>query len=307
MTLVASLITQPSSIAIEGGKPALGENVVTFIQRDNATGNISGPLCSAGLIAPRIVVTAKHCIDAFNTKDAGRLVRENWEVTFPGSDVSSSKLQTAKILSIFANPGEFTTTDDIAVIVIDREFPVQSNLKVATPEDMSQLRAVQAKSITYGYGSNSTSFLQSTKPLKIENRIVQDFPDGGSGLELFAIQYLNPDSYICGGDSGGPNYVLWENITYYIGPTGFGTRPGCEKGLVGDFYSGGTAVAYKLNIVKDAENYLSQIKLVESASLERAATKAVITEKTIICLKGKSLLKVVGKNPKCPAGYKVKK
>ncbi len=35
--------------------------------------------------------------------------------------------------------------------------------------------------------------------------------------------------------------------------------------------------------------------------------KPVSKDKTILCLKGKSSLKVIGKNPKCPAGYKVKK
>jgi hypothetical protein len=35
--------------------------------------------------------------------------------------------------------------------------------------------------------------------------------------------------------------------------------------------------------------------------------KPVVKEKVIVCLKGKSSLKVIGKNPKCPAGYTVKK
>jgi hypothetical protein len=35
--------------------------------------------------------------------------------------------------------------------------------------------------------------------------------------------------------------------------------------------------------------------------------KPVIKAKTLTCLKGKSSLKVIGKNPVCPSGYKVKK
>jgi hypothetical protein len=45
----------------------------------------------------------------------------------------------------------------------------------------------------------------------------------------------------------------------------------------------------------------------KAAADKAAADKAAAKEKTIICLKGKSSLKVIGKNPKCPAGYKVKK
>jgi hypothetical protein len=37
-----------------------------------------------------------------------------------------------------------------------------------------------------------------------------------------------------------------------------------------------------------------------------AASKTVAKEKTIVCLKGKSSLRVVGKNSKCPTGYKKK-
>jgi hypothetical protein len=45
----------------------------------------------------------------------------------------------------------------------------------------------------------------------------------------------------------------------------------------------------------------------DKAAADKAAAKPIVKEKTIVCLKGKGSLKVIGKNPKCPAGYKVKK
>jgi hypothetical protein len=33
----------------------------------------------------------------------------------------------------------------------------------------------------------------------------------------------------------------------------------------------------------------------------------VVSKKTIVCVKGKTIKKVSGSNPKCPKGYKVKK
>ena len=260
MLLVSSL---PSAWAIEGGKIASGENVVTFVLRNAQTQKLSLPTCSGSLIAPRIVVTAKHCVVGYNSSITW-LINEKWEVTYPGADIQSAELKTAKILSTFANPGEFTTTDDIALVVIDREFPVSENLRVATPADMVRLRSAQAPSVTYGYGSTATSNLQTFLPYKIENKLVQDFPDRSFGLEVFAIQYLQEGSYVCGGDSGGPNYILSESFMYFIGPTGFATRPGCAKGLVGNFHSGGTAIAYKTNLIKDAESYLAGIKIAEA-------------------------------------------
>jgi nucleoid-associated protein YgaU len=47
----------------------------------------------------------------------------------------------------------------------------------------------------------------------------------------------------------------------------------------------------------------------EKAAAEKAAVKpkVMVREKTLTCIKGKSSLRVIGKNPKCPTGYKVKK
>ena len=45
----------------------------------------------------------------------------------------------------------------------------------------------------------------------------------------------------------------------------------------------------------------------DKAAADKAAAKPVAKDKTIICAKGKTSLKVIGTNPRCPAGYKVKK
>jgi membrane protein involved in colicin uptake len=47
---------------------------------------------------------------------------------------------------------------------------------------------------------------------------------------------------------------------------------------------------------------------VEAKAQQEAAVKAALTKKTTItCVKGKLIKKVTAVNPKCPAGYKVKK
>jgi len=279
----------PSALAIEGGKSAISENVVSFVLRNSTTGTLSRPTCSGGVIAPRIVVTAKHCVTGFNSSITW-LINKNWEVTYPGSDIESKELITAKIVTIIARPGEFTTQDDIALIVIDRDFPVPSNLKVANDEDMNLLRRAEPPSLTYGYGSTATSNLQTYLPFKIENKFVRDFSDRSFGQEVFAIRYLNSTSYICGGDSGGPNYVQYGEFLYFIGPTGFATRPGCAKGLEGNFHSGGTAIAYKLDLVKQAEVFVEKLKaeeLIAAAELKakQEAEARVIAEKIAAELK----------------------
>jgi hypothetical protein len=308
--------------AIEGGESALSENVVSFVLRDLTRNTLSRPTCSGGMIAPRVVVTAKHCLKG--------LIDSKWEVTYPGADIESKDLITSKIVKIIARPGEFTTEDDIALIVIDRDFPVTQNLKVANREDMIRLRNLEPPSLTYGYGSTASSLLQTYLPFKIENKLVREFPDKNwsSSEEVFAIKYLSPTSYVCGGDSGGPNYVWSGEFLYFIGPTGFATRPGCEKGLKGNFYLGGTAIAYKLDLLQEAEIFVEKTKVEELNSVaqqkrnqeaeaqaaaelkvkQEPVTKAVVnTKKTITCFKGKITKKVTAIKPKCPRGFKTKK
>ena len=51
---------------------------------------------------------------------------------------------------------------------------------------------------------------------------------------------------------------------------------------------------------------MRELTAAEKAAAEKAATKRVSKNISITCLKGKSSLKVIGKKPKCPAGFKKK-
>ncbi len=68
----------------------------------------------------------------------------------------------------------------------------------------------------------------------------------------------------------------------------------------------GTVLKLELSEVIDRVTAKWQ-EAADNAAAANAAAKPVVKEKIIRCLKGKSSLKVIGKNPKCPAGYKVKK
>lgn len=287
LILIGLLLSSfPSAKAIEGGNLAISENVVSFVLRNSFTGTLSRPTCSGGMISSRIVVTAKHCVEGFNSKITW-LINKNWEVTYPGVDIESKDLITARIVNIIARPGEFSTQDDIALIVIDRDFPVPTNLKVANVEDMIRLRKLEASSLTYGYGGTATSNLQTYLPFKIENKLIQDFPHRSYGQGVFAIKYVSSTAYVCGGDSGGPNFVLSGEFSYYIGPTGFATRPGCAKGLEGNFYSGGTAIAYNSDLFDEAELLVEKMKTDELRAAAELTAKQEAEARAAAELKAK--------------------
>lgn len=72
-----------------------------------------------------------------------------------------------------------------------------------------------------------------------------------------------------------------------------------------------TKLEAQVKVIESRKNSLLTARdlLASNSTNSKTSTSAKPTskEKTIVCIKGKSSLKVIGKNPKCPAGYKVKK
>lgn len=295
--LSANFINLSNSLAIENGELSLGDNVVTFVKRMGENGPITfGPVCSAGVIGPRIVATAKHCLQEFNNGDSN-LVDKTFEVTFPGSDLRNNNFKSAKILNFIASSGDFRSTEDIALVLVDKDLPIQKNVKVATLEDLARFKEAEVTVFTLGYGANADSNAQSLLPYKLQSTFTKSLPFSPISPQTLYFKYQSKLSYICGGDSGGPNYVIEQDTAFYVAATGFATRPGCAKGIVGEFYSGGNSLAYFPELIKSAE---------EQVKLQKVLTdKPIIVNVKITCTKGKLIKYVVGKNPKCPSGYKL--
>ena len=142
----------------------------------------------------------------------------------------------------------------------------------------------------------------------------------GNPSEVFTVEYLSSSSYMCGGDSGGPTFVVENNKYFYVGPTSSGSREGCARGLNGAFVLNGTALAYRaelLEIAKQAVLELQQLEELKKKEDEKAAKAKADAEngakqqllkkkKVITCVRGANQKKVFGVNAKCPVGYKKK-
>jgi hypothetical protein len=72
-----------------------------------------------------------------------------------------------------------------------------------------------------------------------------------------------------------------------------------------------TKLEAQVKVIESRKNSLLTARdlLASNSANSKTGTSAkpISKEKTIVCTKGKSSLKVIGKNPKCPSGYKVKK
>lgn len=317
MSLLFVALPVRFAYAIEGGESALGENIVTLINiSDNGT--LIGQQCSGAVIAPRLVVTAKHCFDQNNHIHSG-LANLKWLVAFPGSKIEVPIAGAAKILQIITTQGDFVAnTDDLSIAVIDRELPIIKDIEIASKEDIERFRLTRPLAITYGYGTSADSPAMSSTPKKMTNVFVQN---RGNPSEVFTVEYLSNSSYMCGGDSGGPTFVVENNKFFYVGPTSSGSREGCARGLIGTFVLNGTALAYRSELIETAKQAVLELQQLEELKkkedtekaakakedTENAAKQQLLKKKKVVtCIRGASQKRVVGVNAKCPVGYKKK-
>ena len=109
-----------------------------------------------------------------------------------------------------------------------------------------------------------------------------------------------------------------------MGPTSSTSRPGCQTGLQGSFRLNGSALGYRTELIKQANDFLlklqaeskqdaevkaaAELKAKQDAEAKAAADKVIakLKTRTIRCNKGKLIKMITAINPKCPAGYKQK-
>ena len=310
--------------AIENGEIAIDAPVVGLTFGDNG-----GIFCSGAMIESRIVATAHHCLpEAGEITDL--LTRISISVTSPGANITDSKTERAKVIAIVSKKSAWSIgecekgfcedLDDLMFFILDKDFKVPSNLKIANKDDILKFRALKSLVTTFGYGKTTYGGRLQNAPLKMTGKLDEPNP-GGYGSFTFNIN-VTGNQNICSGDSGGPSYVTNEGTLYYLGPTSGTRRPSCIQNAITDNgYYGGTAVAFKENLLEEAKTMARELKLKEEAEfkakyeagLKAAAelknnqiigTNKVVIKKTISCVKGRVIKKVTAINPVCPSGYK---
>ncbi len=311
--------------AVSRGQIEVGSKFVISVIKDG----ILVPACSGALITSDIVVTAAHCF--FKTKyvqDPSGL-----KITFPGSVVNSSVtprlLAVSKVLTVPTFVGETNVpysydVDDIAFLFLTKPIPDFEPLKIADSTLISRIKNEELEIKHYGYG------IQREKPytldgnpysvtLKGTNNPVSAKSTTAKDERVLYSKGTTPGYATCGGDSGGPGYVTVNEITYIVSViSGAG---GCDSStylahtfstlifphidfLESEYQSYAMQkAAAELKARQEAEDKAAA----ELKAKQEADAKAAAKKKTIVCIKGKSSLKVIGKNPKCPAGYKVQK
>ncbi len=219
-----------SEEAIVDGTRETGEPAVVFVYN-----RFRGGLCTGALIAPRVVLTAKHCV-----QEAGAAGPANPSAFIVGIGDSVNGLsQTYTTQSIYTTPGVYSSNSSTglggALVGQDAATVVLTRGATVTPFEIRRDRATDqiAQTVTLiGFGQT---------------------PAGGTGVKYTTT--VSPRSImgnniyysagICQGDSGGPMIQADRRV---IGVASFGT------GACGSGYSSHNLLDNYLDIIDMALN-----------------------------------------------------
>ena len=254
--------------AIYNGTDAAGTpNVVTVIKEYSDGKRYAS--CSGALVAPRVVVTAAHCV----TEDETGLLAKNvwvapagatWKiVTVDGksgrilenaNDAAENraiyeqyKAASIKVTSTYYSNSDIVEDNDVAFIVLDKALPLTSNIAIASDEETESFITNKSVARIYGYGLTVFDGDMALKP----KTATMNF-DFKSTTVKNSVFLKSASSGACPGDSGGPVIVSTPTKLYLVGVITGGTfskvGPECNQKISGNYYTLVTLITKYANL-----------------------------------------------------------
>ena len=211
----AALVALPATPtpAIVGGSPADAGEYPWMAAIYSGASPSSGQYCGGSLVAPRTVVTAKHCIfpllDATLASLPIDLLNLKVKVMLGENRLSqhrSAEKIVARTLVAHPNPDL-----DLAVITLT-SASTKTPIAWAGPGDESFYAPGTAASITgWGYtaenGSGSDTLLEAEVPIVSDDTCAENYDDATVANTEVCAGYAEGGVDTCQGDSGGPLMV----------------------------------------------------------------------------------------------------
>jgi hypothetical protein len=271
--MVAMVVPQaPPAAAIMGGASAEGDAVLVGL----FTSRGSSPFCSGGLIEPRIVITAAHCIEALSD---GQLL-----IAPPGIDTRTDPTRARALKWWIPSTYPIGSTsrnvlaDDIAFVVLDRPLAARASVRLASATQVRDLQLANpsAQVSHLGYGNVNLNQSNPGLPLRLSQRLLSPTQYGNLRSGTFFATVGTSSSNICPGDSGGPVTTTIDGEIVLLGIQAGGDTA-CVSGYTSTDKTIGFIATSYASLLREARAFLSEDRPSAPRDVIARASGALVT------------------------------